>query len=112
MSFAIGSSLTVAFAAIVKFACARSILFAGFSLAIGLVLVAGRCAHDPAVADGCPRHDGELHTAARPANQMSYDTQQFYNAALAIIAGIGAGVLAFRLLPPLSPALRAGRLLR
>jgi uncharacterized membrane protein YccC len=42
---------------------------------------------------------------------MSYDTQQFYNAALAIVAGVGVAALAFRLLPPLSPALRSRRLL-
>jgi uncharacterized membrane protein YccC len=46
-----------------------------------------------------------------PANQMSYDTQQFYNAALAIMVGLGAAALAFRLLPPLPPALRTRRLL-
>src|SRR5262249_35003355 len=36
---------------------------------------------------------------------------QFYNAALAIVAGCGAAALAFRLLPPLSPSFRAQRLL-
>jgi uncharacterized membrane protein YccC len=46
-----------------------------------------------------------------PANQMSYDTLHFYNAALAIAAGCGAAALSFRLLPPLSPALRSERLL-
>ncbi|HXD03237.1 MAG TPA: FUSC family protein, partial [Novosphingobium sp.] len=46
-----------------------------------------------------------------PANQMTYDPQEFFNAALAIVAGVGAGALSFRLLPPLSPALRARRLL-
>jgi len=46
-----------------------------------------------------------------PANQNSYDPQQLYNAALAIVAGVGAAALAFRLLPPLSPALRTRRLL-
>jgi uncharacterized membrane protein YccC len=46
-----------------------------------------------------------------PTNQMSYDTQQFYNAALAIVAGLGGAALSFRLLPPLSPILRARRLL-
>jgi uncharacterized membrane protein YccC len=44
-------------------------------------------------------------------NQMSYDTQQFYNAALATVAGLGAAALSFRLLPPLSPAFRTRRLL-
>jgi uncharacterized membrane protein YccC len=46
-----------------------------------------------------------------PANEMSYDTLQFYNFALAINAGSGAGALSFRLLPPLSPAFRTRRLL-
>jgi len=46
-----------------------------------------------------------------PANPMSYDTRQFYNAALAIVGGIGAAALSFRLLPPLSPAFRTRRLL-
>ena len=36
---------------------------------------------------------------------------QFYNAALAIVAGSGAAALSFRLLPPLSPAFRTRRLL-
>jgi uncharacterized membrane protein YccC len=45
-----------------------------------------------------------------PANQMSYDTVQFYNAALAIVAGCGAAALSFRLLPPLPPAMRTRRL--
>ena len=42
---------------------------------------------------------------------MIYDTAQFYNTALAIFAGSAIAALAFRLLPPLSPALRARRLL-
>jgi uncharacterized membrane protein YccC len=46
-----------------------------------------------------------------PTNPMSYDTQQFHNSALAIVAGVGAGALSFRLLPPLSPAFRTRRLL-
>ncbi len=46
-----------------------------------------------------------------PTNQMIYDTQQFYNAALATVAGLGVASLSFRLLPPLSPAFRTRRLL-
>jgi uncharacterized membrane protein YccC len=46
-----------------------------------------------------------------PANPMSYDTLQFYNTALAIVGGYGAGALSFRLLPPLSPEFRTRRLL-
>jgi uncharacterized membrane protein YfbV (UPF0208 family) len=46
-----------------------------------------------------------------PANPMVYNTVQFYNTALAIFVGCSIGLLAFRLMPPLSPALRARRLL-
>jgi uncharacterized membrane protein YccC len=42
---------------------------------------------------------------------MSYDTQQFYNASSAAVTGLGAAALSFRLVPPLSPMLRARRLL-
>jgi uncharacterized membrane protein YccC len=45
-----------------------------------------------------------------PTNPMSYDPQQYYNAALAIVPGVGAAVLSFRLIPPLSPAYRTRRL--
>ena len=46
-----------------------------------------------------------------PANQMSYDQVQFYNSALAIVAGSAVAALSFRLLPPLSQAFRVRRLL-
>ncbi len=46
-----------------------------------------------------------------PTNQMSYNTEQFYNVALAIVSGVSAAALAFRLVPPLSPALCTRRLL-
>jgi uncharacterized membrane protein YccC len=46
-----------------------------------------------------------------PTNRMVYDTVQFYNGTIAIIAGIGVALLSFRLLPPLSPAYRTRRLL-
>jgi uncharacterized membrane protein YccC len=48
----------------------------------------------------------------QPANQMNYDTAQFYNSALAIFGGCVVGPLSFLLLPPLSPAFRTKRLLR
>jgi len=46
-----------------------------------------------------------------PVNQMSFDTAQFYNQAVAIVLGAGVGAMSFRLLPPLSPAFRTRRLL-
>jgi uncharacterized membrane protein YccC len=54
---------------------------------------------------------GNFVPLANPANQMSYDPGQFYNAAAAIVAGCGIGALLFRLVPPLAPALRTRRLL-
>jgi uncharacterized membrane protein YccC len=47
----------------------------------------------------------------QPTNPMVYNTVQFYNTALAIVAGAGTAALSFRLLPPLSPAFRTFRLL-
>jgi uncharacterized membrane protein YccC len=46
-----------------------------------------------------------------PTNPMTYNTVQYYNTALAIAAGCTIAPLAFRLLPPLGPALRTRRLL-
>jgi uncharacterized membrane protein YccC len=113
MSFIIGTGLAAALAAIVKFAVLPGgETFAGFSLALGVVLI-------PAGAFMVQPRQTTMFTAMAvyfvpllaPANQMSYDTQQFYNAALAIMVGLGAAALAFRLLPPLPPALRTRRLL-
>ena len=42
---------------------------------------------------------------------MSYDVIEFYNRALAIVAGLGIAALSFRLLPPLSPDFRTRRLM-
>jgi uncharacterized membrane protein YccC len=112
-SFMAGMGLTAAFAAIIGFAVLPNTeTFAGFSFAIGLVLV-------PAGAGVAQPWQTPMFTAMAaffcfllaPTNQMSYDTQQFYNAALAIVTGVGAAALSFRLLPPLSPVLRSRRLL-
>jgi uncharacterized membrane protein YccC len=113
MSFMVGIGLTAVFAAIIEFAVLPNTeTFAAFSLAIGLVLV-------PAGAGVAQSWQTPMFTAMAaffcfllvPTNPMSYDTQQFYNAALATVAGVGAAALSFRLLPPLSPAFRARRLL-
>jgi uncharacterized membrane protein YccC len=44
-------------------------------------------------------------------NPIIYDTELFYNSALAILAGCAVAALSFRLLPPVSPAWRTRRLL-
>lgn len=112
MGFMVGTGIAAVGAAIIRFAVLPHLeTFAAFSLAIGLWLV-------PAGAAAGKWKSGALTYMAAyfvpllaPENQMSYDTVQFYNAALAIIAGTGAVVLSFRLLPPLSPAFRTRRLL-
>jgi uncharacterized membrane protein YccC len=114
VSFTAGIGLAIVFATIITFAVLPNTeTFAAFSLAIGLVMV-------PAGALIAQPWQTAMFTAlaafgfislVAPANPMSYDTQQFYNSALAIIAGAGAGALSFRLLPPLSPAFRTRRLL-
>jgi uncharacterized membrane protein YccC len=113
ISFMLGTVLSVVCTAIIKFAILPAVVtFAGFSLALGLVLV-------PAGALMVHSRRPAMLTAVSlcccvllaPTNPMSYDTQQFYNAAFGIVAGLGAGSLAFRLLPPLPSAWRTRRLL-
>jgi hypothetical protein len=110
--FMLGTAIAAVGAAIIKFAVLPNLeSFTAFSLAIGLWLV-------PAgTAAGRWKSGVMTYIAAyfvpllAPENQMSFDTVQFYNGAGAIVAGIGAAVLSFRLLPQLSPALRTRRLL-
>jgi uncharacterized membrane protein YccC len=113
MAFTTGTIMTAALAAIVKFAILPGFTsFAGFGLALGIVLV-------PAGALMAQLWQTAIFIAMAanfvpllaPSNQMTYDPQEFFNAALAIVAGVGAAALSFRLLPPLSPALRTRRLL-
>ena len=113
MSFTVGTFLTAAFAAIIGFAVLPTLTtFAGFSLAIGLVLV-------PAGAGMAQSWRTPMFTAIAaffcfllaPTNQMTYDTQQFYNGSAAAVAGLGSAALSYRLLPLLPPASRARRLL-
>jgi uncharacterized membrane protein YccC len=113
MGFMIGSILTACITATLKFAVLPNVeTFAGFSLIIGFLLVpVGACLTlqwQPAIFTGMVTPFVPL---LAPTNPMSYDTQQFYNAASAIVGGIGAAALSFRLLPPLSPAFRTRRLL-
>jgi uncharacterized membrane protein YccC len=86
--------------------------FEAFSLAIGLYLIpVGALVAQPWQTMMFNAMVLGFVPLLSPANQMSYDPQQFYNFALAIVAGSGAAALSFRLLPPLSPAFRARRLL-
>jgi uncharacterized membrane protein YccC len=113
MSFMVGVTLSVVLAAIVAFAVLPGVeTFAGFSLAIGLVLVpVGALMAQPWQTVVFVGMTANFIPLLAPTNQMSYDTQQFYNGALAIVAGVGVAALVFRVLPPLSPELRSRRLL-
>jgi uncharacterized membrane protein YccC len=113
IGFMIGSVLTVAVVAALLFAALPNVeTFAVFALIIGFVLVPVGTVFalqwQPAIITGMVTVFVPL---LAPTNPMSYDPQQYYNAALAIIAGAGAGAFSFRLLPPLSPAFRTRRLM-
>jgi len=106
-------SLAAAVAAIFKFAVLPgSETFVGLAISIGLVLIpAGALSAlswQAAIFGSVASWFVPLMT---PENPITYDTLQFYNSALAIVSGAGAAAVAFRLLPPLSPALRTRRLL-
>jgi uncharacterized membrane protein YccC len=113
MSFMVGTALSAAFAAIIAFAVLpNSETYAAFSLALGLVLVpAGAGMAQPWRTMVFIPMTANFIPLLSPANPMTYDTVQFYNAASAIVAGVGAAALSFRLMPPLSPAFRTRRLL-
>jgi uncharacterized membrane protein YccC len=113
VSFMVGTALSAIFAAIIAFAVLPNLeTFAAFSLALGLVLVpAGAGMAQPWQTVVFTPMTANFIPLLAPANQMSYDTVQFYNAASAIVAGLCAAALSFRLIPPLSPAFRTRRLL-
>lgn len=112
-SFMLGVLLTTLAAAVVKFAVLPDIeTFPGFALAIGVYLVPiGAMMALPWQVGMFTAMSGIFIPVLAPQNPNIYDTQQFYNTALAIMAGLCAAMLAFRLLPPLSPAFRTRRLL-
>ena len=111
--FMVGTVLATIFAAIVAFAVLpRLETFEAFSLVFALYLI-------PGGALMAQPWQTAVFTAAvmnftpllAPTNQMSYNTMQFYNSALAIVAGIAVAAVSFRLMPPVPPALRTRRLL-
>ena len=113
--FTIGTALAAVCAAIILFAVLPQLeTFAGLSMAMALYLVPVgmlMAQASPAMFILVTAMSANFVPLLAPANQMSYDTLQFYNSALAIIAGAGVAALSFRLLPPLSPAFRVERLL-
>ena len=113
LGFTIGTSIGAILAAIIAFAVLPKFeTFAALAIAIGVVLV-------PAGAGVALSWQTPVFTGLAawfipllgPANQMNYNTVQFYNTAVAIVGGIGVAALSFRLILPLSPRFRARRLM-
>jgi uncharacterized membrane protein YccC len=111
--FMVGTAFGVPAAAIIGFAVLPNFEgFAAFSLALALVLVpVGAGMAQPWQTVVFMAMAANFVPLLAPANQQTYNTQQFYNAALAIVGGLGAAAFSFRLIPPLSPAYRTRRLL-
>ncbi|MFY9827418.1 MAG: FUSC family protein [Rhodoplanes sp.] len=111
--FMAGTALAAVCAAIALFALLPNVVtFTGLSLVMALYLIpVGALTTQPWQTFMFVAMTYNFVPMLMPANQMSYDTVQFYNSALAIVLGCGAGALSYRLLPPLSPAFRAQRLL-
>ena len=104
LGFSVGVGLGTVGAAIIGFAALPTVeTFLGFCIVIGLAQPWQTATFIGMTYNFIP--------LLAPANQMTYDTVQFYNSALSIAAGSVAGALSFRLLPPLSPAFRTRRLL-
>jgi uncharacterized membrane protein YccC len=111
IAFALGVAVGVPCAAIVKFAVLPGLAtFPAFCAAIGLFLVPAGFALVHSWLFSAPWPSTSC-LSSRPQTRLSYDTQQFYNSALAIVVGCTVAPLAFLLLPPLSPAQRTRRLL-
>jgi uncharacterized membrane protein YccC len=113
LDFTVGTGLAAVGAAVILLAGLPNVeSFAGFVLVIGLYLVpAGALLSLQWQTAVLPPMAYYFVFLLQPANQMSYNSVQFYNSALAIIAGCGAAALSFRLLPPPSPGFRTHRLL-
>ena len=117
-SITVGILLDLVLTATVSFAVLPAIgpeTFVGFSLVVGACLVP----IGALLAGARKPWQRGLFTAMavifmpllQPTNPMTYNSAQFYNVALGIVGGAVAAALSFRLMPPLSPAYRARRLL-
>jgi uncharacterized membrane protein YccC len=113
MRFLLGTALAVVFAAVIKFAVLPQLeTFGGLSIALACYLIPvgalSALSWQPAVFTSMGVNFVALLASE---NLASYDTAQFYNSSLALFAGSAVAMLAFRVLPPLSPAVRTVRLL-
>ena len=114
MTFFQGTVVCAVAAALVLFGVLpKATTFPTLCLALGLVLVPF------GILIALPWRYSLLFTAAtfnfvpmlNITNGMNFDASQFWNGASAILVGIAVGVIAMLLVPPLSPTIRARRLL-
>jgi uncharacterized membrane protein YccC len=116
IAFAVASAASILFAAIIKFAVLPGLeTFPAFCAAIGLFLIPAGFAiarsRTPAAVAVFTAMGVTFQPLLAVTNPITYDTELFYNSALAIFAGCAVAALSFRLLPPVSPAWRTRRLL-
>jgi uncharacterized membrane protein YccC len=116
LAFSLTAAVGIVVAAIIEFAVLPAVeTFPAFCAAMALFLIpvgfaVGR-SRTPALMAVFGGMGVAITRLLSTTNPMVFDTAQFYNTALAIFVGCAIGPLAFRLLPPLSPALRVRRLL-
>ncbi len=117
IAFSLGCVGAVVGAAIIEFAVLPALeTFPAFCLALGIYLIpagfaVARIRHPAILPPALTAMAVNFAPLLAPTNQMNYNTEQFYNTALAILLACAAAALSFRLVPPVSPALRARRLL-
>jgi uncharacterized membrane protein YccC len=116
IAVAVGLAFSIVSAAIIKFAVLPAFeTFPAFCVAIGIFLIpvgfAMAWSSRPAAMAVLNPAAFTFVSLLAPTNQMTYDTTQFYNSALAILVACAVVPLVFSLVPPLPPAQRAGRLL-
>jgi uncharacterized membrane protein YccC len=116
VAFALGAAAGVMGSALITFAVLPALqTFPAFCVALGLYLVPVgfvlAWSRRPAALAAFTAMAYIFMPLVAPTNPMTYDTAQFYNSALAIVVACILAPVAFRLLPPLSPALRTRRLL-
>jgi uncharacterized membrane protein YccC len=116
LAVTLGVTASIICAATIKFGVLPALeTFPAFCLALGLYLIPvgfGMARwRTPAAMAVLSTMAFSFMPLIAPNNQMTYDTAQFYNIAVAVFVGCGVAVLSFRLLPPLPPALRTHRLL-
>ena len=114
MTFLQGTAISAIAAALVLFGLLpKATTFPSLCLVLGVVLVPF------GVLIALPWRYSFLFTAAtfnfvpmlNITNGMDFDASQFWNGASAILVGIAVGAIAMLIIPPLSPTIRARRLL-